>query len=111
MKHCPECNRNYADPTLSFCLQDGAPLIFGSAVDESATAILHSTDASDEAQTRAQKHTTARTDALPSKSGEGSSGLRNRKKRIMVAAGVLSIVALGAFFGYRYFNSANRDQI
>jgi hypothetical protein len=25
MKHCPECNRNYADPTLSFCLQDGFP--------------------------------------------------------------------------------------
>jgi len=40
MKHCPECNKNYADPTLSFCLQDGAPLIYGEAINEPATAIL-----------------------------------------------------------------------
>jgi len=26
MKRCPTCNRSYADDTLSFCLQDGAPL-------------------------------------------------------------------------------------
>src|SRR5262245_8096613 len=40
MKHCPECNKNYADPTLSYCLDDGAPLIFGAAVDEPPTAVL-----------------------------------------------------------------------
>jgi tetratricopeptide (TPR) repeat protein len=40
MKHCPECNRNYADPTLSFCLRDAAPRIFGAAVNQSDTAIL-----------------------------------------------------------------------
>lgn len=26
MKRCPTCNRSYADDTLAFCLQDGAPL-------------------------------------------------------------------------------------
>jgi hypothetical protein len=40
MKRCPECSRNYADQTLSFCLQDGAPLVSGEAIDEPATAIL-----------------------------------------------------------------------
>src|SRR5262249_30801927 len=40
MKHCPQCNTNYADPTLSYCLDDGAPLIFGDAVEEPETAIL-----------------------------------------------------------------------
>lgn len=26
MKHCPTCQRRYADDTLNFCLEDGAPL-------------------------------------------------------------------------------------
>src|SRR5690348_7869463 len=26
MKRCPTCNRSYADDTLAFCLEDGAPL-------------------------------------------------------------------------------------
>ncbi len=26
MKKCPTCNRNYADETLSFCMEDGALL-------------------------------------------------------------------------------------
>ncbi|MGH9947761.1 MAG: tetratricopeptide repeat protein [Pyrinomonadaceae bacterium] len=46
MKRCPECRRDYYDDTLSFCLEDGTPLVQGSvlapqdAVDEPATAIL-----------------------------------------------------------------------
>ncbi|MEO6393319.1 MAG: hypothetical protein ABIP75_15835 [Pyrinomonadaceae bacterium] len=28
MKHCPACNRDYSDDTLSFCLDDGSPLTF-----------------------------------------------------------------------------------
>lgn len=31
MKHCPTCNRSYDDETLSFCLEDGTPLIRDSA--------------------------------------------------------------------------------
>src|SRR5215475_248155 len=27
MKRCPKCNSQYSDATLSFCLQDGTPLI------------------------------------------------------------------------------------
>jgi U5 snRNP spliceosome subunit len=40
MKRCPQCNRNYEDDALSFCLDDGSPLVSASApssFDPSAT--------------------------------------------------------------------------
>ncbi|MEJ7847837.1 MAG: DPP IV N-terminal domain-containing protein [Pyrinomonadaceae bacterium] len=41
MKRCPECRRDYTDETLSFCLDDGTPLLDGPAtMDEPVTAIL-----------------------------------------------------------------------
>lgn len=40
MKRCPECRRDYYDDTLSFCLEDGTPLVYGAPTDEPATAIL-----------------------------------------------------------------------
>ncbi len=40
MKRCPECDREY-DTTMSFCLDDGAELLYGPAsADEPATAIF-----------------------------------------------------------------------
>ncbi len=41
MKRCAECGRNYNDDSMSFCLDDGAELLFGPvSVNEPATAIL-----------------------------------------------------------------------
>lgn len=40
MKRCPQCNRTYADDALSFCLDDGSPLVSAAApssFDPSAT--------------------------------------------------------------------------
>src|ERR1700682_6164293 len=39
MKRCPQCNRTYADDALSFCLDDGSPLLSagGPMSDPSAT--------------------------------------------------------------------------
>src|SRR5437763_17028392 len=40
MKRCPQCNRTYDDDALSFCLDDGSPLVSTSApssFDPSAT--------------------------------------------------------------------------
>jgi len=31
MKRCPQCNRNYSDDALSFCLDDGSPLVSSAA--------------------------------------------------------------------------------
>ncbi|HEV7843834.1 MAG TPA: hypothetical protein VGO69_09055, partial [Pyrinomonadaceae bacterium] len=27
MKRCPTCNKTYSDDSMSFCLEDGAPLL------------------------------------------------------------------------------------
>lgn len=40
MKRCPKCRRDYYDDTLSFCLDDGTPLVQGPATDELSTRIL-----------------------------------------------------------------------
>jgi hypothetical protein len=38
MKRCPTCQRRYADDTLNFCLEDGAPLaVVNPSVDETLT--------------------------------------------------------------------------
>jgi TolB-like protein/Tfp pilus assembly protein PilF len=109
MKHCPECNKNYADPTLSFCLNDGAPLIFGSAVDEPATAVL-SGDPLAEAATRALSPETA--DARP----EITSPARHENagkpyERSLIAVGIVLLLAFGAVAGYRYFVVVVPEQV
>ncbi|MEO7539912.1 MAG: hypothetical protein ABIV21_07780, partial [Pyrinomonadaceae bacterium] len=64
MKKCPQCSREY-DLSMSFCLDDGVELLYGpamgSAGDEPATAILHSTAAPGEAPTRSQINITNET--------------------------------------------------
>jgi hypothetical protein len=41
MKRCPTCNRTFTDPNLSFCIQDGTPLVKASepAHDSEATMV------------------------------------------------------------------------
>jgi len=52
MKRCPDCGRDYNDDSLSFCLDDGAELLFGPATDEPATAIMPSEQVSNEQATQ-----------------------------------------------------------
>src|SRR5215213_2152654 len=70
MKRCPECSRNYTDDTLSFCLEDGTPLVYIASDDEPATAILQSTDPSIGPRTQAQIYTTDQTAVLLTPTGE-----------------------------------------
>lgn len=41
MKRCPTCNRDYSDPSLSFCIEDGTPLVkaFAPTSDPEATIV------------------------------------------------------------------------
>jgi hypothetical protein len=41
MKRCPTCNRTFTDPSLSFCIDDGTPLLkdFATAPDPEATIV------------------------------------------------------------------------
>jgi hypothetical protein len=105
MKHCPECNRNYKDPTLSFCLQDGAPLIFGKAIDEPPTAVL-TVDLLNEPQTRQKIETSARTESL-SLSKTGSEQNVRFGKKFWLILGSIALLCAIAFWGtYRYSNSS-----
>jgi hypothetical protein len=40
MKRCPTCQRRYADDTLNFCLEDGAPLTGASSAGTDETLVL-----------------------------------------------------------------------
>ncbi|HBE83448.1 MAG TPA: hypothetical protein DDW24_11775 [Blastocatellia bacterium] len=123
MKRCPECRRDYYDDTLLYCLEDGNALVQGSvpSPDEPATAILHSTAAPAEEQTRAQIHTTEQTailstgaEAGPQENLGGSTEKQSfsarRTKPLMVAV-VAVAVLVGGFFGYRYFSASSSTQI
>ncbi len=72
MKKCPQCGRGYNDDSMSFCLDDGAELLFGPAsMDEPATAILSEPPVLSDGQfaesaTRPQIHTTDHTAVFPS---------------------------------------------
>jgi TolB-like protein/Tfp pilus assembly protein PilF len=112
MKRCPECRRDYYDDTLLFCLDDGSALLDGPAsMDEPLTAILLSTDAADEAPTRAQIHVTDHADVLPTGIGKIVPTPGGWDKRFLAAPFLLAIIVLGGFFGYRYFNPSSGEQI
>ncbi|MBK7391992.1 MAG: hypothetical protein IPI64_01680 [Chloracidobacterium sp.] len=112
MKRCPQCGREY-DNTMMFCLDDGSELLYGPAsMDEPATAILHSTAAPGEAPTRAQINTTDATAIL--RTGAEAEPLRkvgSKQRQLAVLAVTVLILAVGGFFGYRYINSTNAEQI
>ncbi|MBK8466405.1 MAG: PD40 domain-containing protein [Chloracidobacterium sp.] len=106
MKKCPQCGRDFNDDTMSFCLDDGSDLLFGPASgsgagDEPQTAILHSTEAPNEAPTRRQINTTGETLAAHTSGKKRSSALRNIAF-VLVIIGAL--VATG-FLAFRYFKS------
>ena len=108
MKRCPQCRRDYYDDTLSFCLEDGAELVYGVADGEPATAILHDTALSNEAPTRAQIHTTASAE-LPTDSGRATgSQSSHRATRILAVSIIAILILVGGFFGYRYFTTGGR---
>lgn len=110
MKRCPECRRDYYDDTLLYCLDDGNALLEGPATtDEPATAILP-TDGPGDAPTRAQIHTTAQADAIPTGTGEIAPRSPGFDKRLVTAPFLLAIIVLCGFFGYRYLGS-NTKQI
>ena len=115
MKRCPECRRDYYDDTLSFCLDDGMPLLDGPATeDELATAILTKPAAvqpstgNDESQTRIFDRTTSDLD-----------GHRNERqphqasKQNSIIAGILGVVLVTALGvgGYMYYGRGSSKQI
>ena len=134
MKRCPECRRDYYDDTLSFCLEDGTPLVYGVSTDESATAILSDPPALAggqffESATRPQIHTTDQTAIFPagaeaephgstaelrerqSLSGNGAAEPHGKRNKLLAISSITVLLLVVGFFGYRYFSPATSKQI
>ncbi|HRI02378.1 MAG TPA: tetratricopeptide repeat protein [Pyrinomonadaceae bacterium] len=120
MKRCPECRRDYYDDTLLYCLDDGNSLLEGPASgagagDEPATAILSGLGvpplggSGNESATRAQINTTDATAIFPT--GAEAEPLRkvgSKQRQLAVLAIAVLILAVGGFFGYKYFSPAKQ---
>ena len=96
-KRCPTCGRPYIDETLSFCLEDGAPLVFDDREPETA---IFSSGVAGEAPTRDMPggpqtgdHATAKPTAEYSFSA---------KKNLVLAAAAVAILIAGGAFAYYY---------
>lgn len=113
MKRCPQCEREYSDVTLNFCLEDGEWLVEIGAV-EPATAILpgqsHQAGVfpGSESATRAQIDVTDATALLPKDSVELSKHtetLRLTSNRKYVVAALLVIAGILGFFAWRFLST------
>ncbi len=116
MKRCPECGRNYNDDSMSFCLDDGAELLFGPAsMDEPATAILSVPPAVASGLASLTDQFESKTAILQPPAAVGGTDPaakpRGLDKRLLAAPFLLAIIALGGFFGYRYFKPTGTEQI
>ncbi|MGH9819560.1 MAG: hypothetical protein ACRD43_05270, partial [Pyrinomonadaceae bacterium] len=112
MKKCRLCNREYADETLNFCLDDGEWLLDGQSSNEPSTALFTSRELTDVSATKEQTHTTDQTVVLPPVSVPGNDSrsassaeyivteVRNHKRGVAIALAIL-IFAIG--FRYWFF--------
>lgn len=121
MKRCPECGREY-DLTMSFCLDDGAELLYGPAksepgavatgfpgADEPATAILHTTGAVGDAPTRAQIHTNEQTAILPNLNNSTTAAAPSKRNSLIAGAlGIILVTALGIGSYWLYGRSSTQ---
>jgi ketosteroid isomerase-like protein len=49
VKRCPTCNRTFADEHLTFCVEDGTPLVTSDPLDDEATVVRSSSEDRDSA--------------------------------------------------------------
>lgn len=99
MKRCPECQKEYFDDTLNFCLDDGASLIHAPA--ERPTAI-QLPEIPSEAPTKPHVRPTDQTAVLPIGRIEGRFG-RVRNKNWWLAIGLIVVTAAAGIFAYRRY--------
>lgn len=85
MKKCPQCSRDYTDDTLSFCLDDGTPLVYGrSDQGETTRAFIHETEPPSEQQTRSYG-STGEPDSLPGADQPADSGAKRAHEGFWIA--------------------------
>ena len=126
MKRCPECRRDYYDDTLSFCLNDGTPLVYGLSPDEPATAILSEPGAvatgfrsegeSSESKAAILSHAGAEAEpqrvlgdlperqSLSAHQAAKPQGKGGSRQRLFAVVGIAVLLLVAGFFGYKYFS-------
>jgi TolB-like protein/Flp pilus assembly protein TadD len=109
MKLCPKCSREY-DVSMSFCLDDGAELLYGPASasgDEPATAIL-----SDDRISSEQASGTFDSDpkTIGSVADRSSGTFSTRNKVIAGVVGLVLVTAIG-LGGYLYYGRSAGKKI
>jgi TolB-like protein/Tfp pilus assembly protein PilF len=108
MKKCPQCGREY-DLSMSFCLDDGAGLLYGPAsTDEPATAVIPSPLVTSEDPTRSFRSSDIPAGSIPALPQTES---KPKTQLYLFFAGVAVLALAVAFFGYRYFGSSSSGQI
>jgi hypothetical protein len=83
MKRCPACNQTYTDESLSFCLNDGAPLL--SIADPPPTEMYRPTPTQDSSYTQTPNWSPTPASASPQRS----------KALPWIIGGVIALVVLG----------------
>lgn len=89
MKHCPQCNRDYADDSLRFCLEDGTSLVAArTSAEAPPTEILP-------ARPRPTERSSEPTiPAYPGTFGSPPPKVDSRRSNSILVAGVIAIVLL-----------------
>jgi len=107
MKRCPQCGREY-DSTMTFCLDDGAELLYGPAsMDEPLTAILPGAGTTGESPTRTFDPAEAEATKIYA---DRAGGPLSRKGNLLAGAiGILVITALGIGSYWFYGRESSRQ--
>jgi len=112
MKRCPQCGREY-DPSMTYCLDDGAELLYGPAsMDEPATAILPPGASTAESPTRTLDPGEAEATKLYGDQPENATTQPASRKATVISGivGALVIAAL-AIGGYWFYGRGSSEQI
>lgn len=111
MKRCPQCGREY-DPTMTFCLDDGAELLYGpAALDEPATAVLPGGSSTSESPTRSLERSEVEGTKLYG-DRSGSAPKTATARATLIAGGVMVFLVSALGFGsYWFYGRESSKQI
>jgi uncharacterized protein DUF4440 len=97
MKTCPTCNKTFTDPNLSFCLDDGTPLVSVAAPADESTVVSPSSGDSENIPppTEVYKPRDWQASDYQPPGFQTSSAAPTRKKTLPWVVGILAVLVIG----------------